>query len=66
MELKSITAQSFLISWPTNYQGFVLQDNGTVGGLGWGKVENPVSVVGSEYQVAIQMTNSPRFFRLFR
>ncbi len=53
-----------LLSWPTNFPGFTLQESSNLNTPDWALATEAISPVGSQYQVSIQTTNGPRFFRL--
>ncbi len=65
----SLTAQlpgALVITWPTNFTGFVLQQNSDLGTTNWLIATNPASVVGTNKQVTITPLNGNGFFRLVR
>lgn len=56
--------QEVQITWPTNFTGFVLQENGDVGTANWLNSSNPVTIAGTNYQSTFSITNTARYFRL--
>lgn len=56
---------ALVIAWPTNFSGFVLQQNSDLGTTNWLSATNSVSVVGSNKQVTITPLTGSGFFRLF-
>ena len=57
---------SLVLSWPTNFPGYTLQQNPDLNPANWTPATEPVSMVGAHYQALIQTINGPRFFRLIR
>ena len=55
---------AILVSWTTNSDGFVLQQNAALGTTNWIKAANTVNAVGAEYQVVISPLSARSFFRL--
>lgn len=55
---------SLVIAWPTNFSGFVLQQNSSPATTNWVNADVAIGIVGVNYQTSISMTNGPRFFRL--
>ncbi|MGA2555072.1 MAG: putative Ig domain-containing protein [Verrucomicrobiota bacterium] len=64
LETRPAGARSFVVTWPTNYSGFTLQQNFSIGTTNWTNAAETVNVVGGNYQTTIAATNGPRFFRL--
>jgi hypothetical protein len=64
VRVESITAQQFVIRWPTNYTGFALQQNSSLNTTNWLDAAETVSAIGSNFEATIMTTNSARFFRL--
>jgi hypothetical protein len=58
------TTTALLFSWPVSASGFGLQQNSDLGTTNWVNVTNPVSVVGSDYQVIVSPVSGRRFYRL--
>ena len=56
----------FVLTWPTNFVGFSLQQNASLGTPNWLGAVEAVTTVGTNYQASIQTTNGARFFRLVR
>lgn len=54
------------LSWPTNFAGFVLEQNANLGTTNWVRVTNGVSVLGSNQQVFLAPLTGNGFFRLVR
>lgn len=52
------------LSWPTNYTGFTLLENASLGATNWVNKTSFVSVLGTNYQAAIPTTNGNLFYRL--
>ena len=57
---------TLVIAWLTNFNNCVLQQNSDLRTANWTTVSNAVSVVGSNREVSIPMTNSVRFYRLMQ
>jgi len=57
-------AATLLLTWPTNFSGFTLQQNPDLNTTNWNTATETASIIGSNYQAVIQTTNGPRFFRL--
>jgi len=55
---------SLIIAWPTNFDGYLLQENTNLTTTKWVNSAETISIVGEQYQARIQTTNGPRFFRL--
>jgi hypothetical protein len=55
---------ALLLTWPTSFSGFALQQNTNLNSANWTAAAEPISTVGNNYQAVIQTTNGPRFFRL--
>lgn len=55
-----------VVTWPTNFTGFVLQQNANLATTNWMPATTGVSIGGTNYQANIPTTNGPRFFRLAR
>ena len=55
---------SFLLTWPTNFDGFTLQQSSDPNALNWIAALERVTPAGTNYQATIETTNGPRFFRL--
>ena len=53
-----------LLAWPTNFSGYVLQQNTDLRTTNWTTATEPVNSAGANYQATILTTNGPRFFRL--
>jgi len=55
---------ALVITWPTNFSGFVLQQNSNLGTANWATVTNTVSMVGMNNRVTISPWTGGAFFRL--
>ncbi len=53
-----------LLTWPTNSQGYALQQNTDLNRANWVAAFEAISPAGTNYQSTIQTANGPRFFRL--
>lgn len=53
-----------VIAWATNFAGFRLEQNATLGGTNWTAVTNEVTVVGATRQVIVSPIEGDSFFRL--
>jgi hypothetical protein len=53
-----------MIAWATNFAGFRLVQNATLGGTNWTTVTNEVTVVGATRQVIVSPIEGDSFFRL--
>ncbi len=58
-------AQQLLLSWPTNFSSFTLQQTADPATANWGPVTNQWSVSGTNCQVQLPATNGQSFFRLW-
>src|SRR6266550_675454 len=47
------STNTVIVAWPAPSTGFSLQQNAAIGTTNWSGVTNPMSVVGSEYQIII-------------
>ena len=65
--LSSLTTQTntLLLTWPTNFSSFALQQNSSLGTTNWVGTTNPVNVVGTNNQVLIPIRSGSEFFRLY-
>jgi hypothetical protein len=59
-------ANSIRVSWRTNYTGFTLQQNSTLGTTNWTPVTNSPAVDGENWQVLISPLVHTGFYRLFQ
>ena len=66
LSLTTLQPDTLVITWPTNFSGYVLQQNSDLGTTNWLSDTNPASVVGSNQQVTISPLTGSRFFRLAR
>ena len=57
-------AKTLLLTWPTNFSGFTLQQNTNLNRTNWTAALETISTVSTNYQATIQTTNVARFFRL--
>jgi hypothetical protein len=57
---------TLVLSWPTNFTGFVLQKNSGLNTANWVSASDPVTVVGTNNQVTIGTVNDRGFFRLMK
>ena len=64
LSLAAPQPHSLVITWLTNFSGYVLQQNASLRTTNWGNAAETVSNVGAYYQATLQTTNGPRFFRL--
>ncbi len=55
---------TLLLTWPTNFPGFILQQNSDLNLSNWIPANEPISPAGTNYQATILTTNTARFFRL--
>lgn len=55
---------ALVLTWPTNFTGFVLQQNSDPATTNWVNATNAVSVVGTNHQATIPTTSASSFFRL--
>jgi hypothetical protein len=55
---------ALVLTWPTNFSGFTLQQSSALKTTNWGTAAEAVSPVGTNYQATILTTNGPRHFRL--
>jgi hypothetical protein len=66
LSLSATQPDALALTWPTNFSGFVLQRNSSLGIPNWASVTNVVSVVGTNQQVIIAPLTGTGFFRLSR
>jgi hypothetical protein len=59
-------ANSIRVSWRTNYTGFMLQQNSTLGTTNWTPVTNSPAVDGENWRVLISPLMRSDFYRLFK
>jgi len=52
------------LSWPTNFTGFIVQQNHDLTAANWADVTNSANVVGNENQVIISPVDNDNFYRL--
>jgi len=62
----STQPNALVLTWPTNFSGFVLQQNSDPGATNWLSATNAVTVVGSNKQVIISPLTGNGFYRLSR
>lgn len=55
---------ALVLSWLTNFQGYLLQQNTNLQTTNWTAATESVSRNGVNFQATVQTTNGPRFFRL--
>jgi len=55
---------ALVLTWPTNFQGFTLQQSSNQRTTNWSNAAETVSTSGTNYQATLLTTNGPRFFRL--
>ncbi len=58
------TANSVILSWSSQYSGFIAQQNSDLTTANWLDLTNSISLVGQEYQVIISTVNGNCFCRL--
>ena len=59
-------AHTLTVAWLTNFDGYVLQQCSDLGTSNWIGAAEALGIAGGNYQAAINLTNSARFFRLQR
>lgn len=64
LSLSAPQPNALAITWPTNFPGFVLQRNSSLGTTNWSAVSNAVTVVGTNKQTTITPLTGNSFFRL--
>ena len=62
--IQTTNAGAALVSWPSIYGGYLLQQNALPGTTNWVFSTNPTNVVGGNDQVSFGPAASPMFFRL--
>ena len=62
--LRPAAAPTMVLTWPTNFSGYVLQQSIELRANSWVAALNPITTVGANYQAVIQNTNGTRFYRL--
>jgi hypothetical protein len=65
MQLQRVNGSDLLITWPTKYAGFQLQENSGLVSANWMTSTHPVTVSGALYQATVSTTNTASFFRLW-
>jgi hypothetical protein len=60
----TLSGNVVIVSWPSSFTGFILQQNGDLTATNWVDVTNAASVVGEQNQVIMSPTNSNNFYRL--
>ena len=55
---------NILLTWPTNFSGYALQQNSNLKTTNWITAAEAVSIVGTNYNATALSTNGPRFFHL--
>jgi hypothetical protein len=60
----ALSARLLAIPWPTNFPGYILQQNMNLRATNWTAAAETVSAVGPKYQAVILTTNDARFFPL--
>lgn len=55
---------AMVLTWPTNFSGFELQQNPGLDDANWLPATNAVSVVGTNYQATAATASGSQFFRL--
>jgi hypothetical protein len=63
-QLRSVTAHAFVIQWPTNYAGFVLQENAALGTTNWVNSTNAVSQMAGRRRVGDRRSGGYEMFGL--
>jgi hypothetical protein len=58
------SSSHLLLSWPTNAPKYVLESASILPSAGWHNVTNTPAVVGNQFVVGIDATNSQGFYRL--
>jgi hypothetical protein len=53
-----------ILSWPTAFPGYSLQQTASMTPISWSGVTNPVSTVGTNYTVTIPATNTAKYYEL--
>lgn len=56
----------FMLTWPTNFAGYLLQQNISLGTPNWSNAVEAITTAGTNYHANILATNRARFFRLIR
>jgi hypothetical protein len=55
---------NILLTWPTNFAGYALQQSPNLKTTNWTAAAEAASIVGTNYKATVLSTNGPRFFRL--
>ena len=58
------STHTLALTWPTNFSGFLLQQNSDPGTTNWVNATNAVSIVGTNYQATNSTSSGARFYRL--
>jgi hypothetical protein len=55
---------TLVLTWPTNFTGFVLEKNTDLHSTNWVNASDPVTVVGTNNRVSVSPVSGSGFFRL--
>ena len=58
------TGTNVIVSWPTNFTSFVLQENPDLNPQNWTNTTGAAQISGGQEQISFSPTNGQRFFRL--
>jgi hypothetical protein len=66
LQFGAVATGDFILSWPTNFAGFTLQQSVTLTATNWQAALESVGIAGANYQATISTTNGLRYFQLTR
>jgi hypothetical protein len=58
------SSNGVVITWPSQFQNYVLEQSTSISDAKWQPVDSPVGVYGTECRVSISIANGNNFFRL--
>lgn len=64
LNIQPTSTNTFLLSWPSSFTEFALQQNTNLATGDWAGVTNPVNVTNGQNQVLVAPATGSRFFRL--
>lgn len=64
LQISYVNPAGLQFSWSTNYPGYSLRSAAAPTATSWDTLTNSPAIVGSEYRVAIESSDTQRFFRL--
>ena len=65
LQLSLTSSNDVRLQWPSNADGYTLEQNSSLNPTNWVAVTNSLTVVGTNSQVTLPKQNAKEFFRLF-